>query len=183
MSVLDSYLYFHAWMILTQAVVIVQLNVWQRGSTELLPFASFQLSSSMSKAFYHPFARICYLLMFSKLDCNFIWKRLYLYGLLDLLALEVEMFSLLERTSTKWAQDKTNFLWLLLQSDWTLTWRKKTFKDKKVSYVLFSSTQCLAYLYRLSALMLIIAFCAESTIQILWDSNHHLILHRPMRKL
>jgi len=29
---------------------------------------------------------------------------------------------------------------------------------------------------------LIIAFCAASALQILWDSDHHFILHRPMNK-
>lgn len=83
-----------------------------KNTTEILPFAPVLLLS-MPKACYHSFKRMdffFYLLVLSKLDFNFIWKRLCLYAVLDLLALEAEMFALLQSSSIVWEPDKTNFL-------------------------------------------------------------------------
>lgn len=95
-SILDSYLHFEfsgvknfqAWTNFIQAKVSIANGVTKRGSTEVLPFASLQLSTSMTKVFIILLqVWICYLLVFFKYYFNFIWKRLCLYTLLDLLAL------------------------------------------------------------------------------------------------
>lgn len=152
MSALDNYLHFefcgvenfHAWTNFTEAIVPAQLKVWQRRVPQGYYLLLHFFFCRCLKLIIIPLqVWIFYLLVSSKLDFNFIWKGLCLSALLDLLALEAEMFALLQRTNIVWAPDKTNFLWLLLQSDWTLTWRNKTFKDKKINYI-FVSIQCLA---------------------------------------